>query len=200
MSPYWASLESTLSSHFGVETGRSNSCLVPFTKIFAALRHDEFIEGVPKFMNHRETYSNILLIKAAIIISQKKFLTLKKIREGVYAWNQICRQENCSNLPIDFELLNNALMLVNLTMSELLMKKWFELMKPYLECENENRKKFDTLVRQIFLRQKQQQRAKVFAVGQGRTSETALLSVTQNSTATHNYHGQMGALLGVDAS
>ena len=63
---------------------------MPFTKIFAALRHDEFIEGVPKFMNHRETYSNILLIKAAIIISQKKFLTLKKIREYSNAGRSVC--------------------------------------------------------------------------------------------------------------
>lgn len=40
-------------------------------------------------------------------------------------------------------------------MSEILMKKWFIEMRPYLECENENRKKFDELVLQIYKKQKQ---------------------------------------------
>jgi hypothetical protein len=39
-------------------------------------------------------------------------------------------------------------------MSEILMKRWFELMKPYMECENENRKEFEAAVKQIYLKQK----------------------------------------------
>ena len=105
-------------------------------------------------MNHRETYSNILLIKAAIIISQRKYLSLKKIKDGIYAWTQICHELNCSNLPINFKLLNEVLRLVNLTMSEILMQKWFDHMKPFMENETENRKKFEALAKQIFLKKK----------------------------------------------
>jgi|LauGreDrversion4_2_1035121.scaffolds.fasta_scaffold132029_1 hypothetical protein len=44
-----------------------------------------------------------------------------------------------ANLPLDEKVLNRALMLLNLTMSEQLIKKWIQEVKPYLECKQLDR-------------------------------------------------------------
>ena len=43
------------------------------------------------------------------------------------------------NLPLDEKVLNRALMLLNLTMSEQLIKKWIQEVNPYLECKQLDR-------------------------------------------------------------
>lgn len=44
-----------------------------------------------------------------------------------------------ANLPLDEKVLNRVLMLLNLTMSEQLIKKWIHEVKPYLECKQIDR-------------------------------------------------------------
>jgi hypothetical protein len=44
-----------------------------------------------------------------------------------------------ANLPLDEKVLNRALMLLNLTMSEQLIKKWIQEVNPYLECKQLDR-------------------------------------------------------------
>ena len=77
-------------------------------------------------MNKCDTYSNVLLIRATIHINRDKLCSLKQVREGVGAWNLTCRQYNVTNLPIDPVVINQALMLVNKTMSETIRWRWFE--------------------------------------------------------------------------
>jgi glutamyl/glutaminyl-tRNA synthetase len=43
-------------------------------------------------------------------------------------------------------------------MSEILMQKWFELMKPVMESENANRKKFEAMVKQIYIKSKNKEK------------------------------------------
>jgi L-rhamnose mutarotase len=38
-----------------------------------------------------------------------------------------------------------------MTMSEIMMQKWFELMKPLMESENKNRKTFEAMVKEIYI-------------------------------------------------
>ena len=63
------------------------------------------------------------------MISKSKTLTLKQIKQGVYAWTLVCKELGCSNLPLDGKLLNQVLMLINLTMSETLIGQWIEKVK-----------------------------------------------------------------------
>ena len=99
-----------------------------------------------------------------MILMKEKNIENKLIRSGLYAWTLICRemakttadstgeediddkthaQVSCTHLPLDEKLLNRCLMLLNLTMSEALIRKWIKQVRPQLECENAERKKFE---------------------------------------------------------
>jgi hypothetical protein len=60
------------------------------------------------------------------MIWSKKIVPLKVIQSANYAWTLICKECDCSNLPLDEVILNQALMLLNLTMSEQLIKQWIK--------------------------------------------------------------------------
>lgn len=95
---------------------------------------------------------------------------------GMYAWTLICKElaklktqqiakadaesepkpqnifeapPGCANLPLDEKILNKVLMLVNLTMSEPLIKKWIAKVRPQLECEMPERLQFEKTVKEI---------------------------------------------------
>lgn len=61
-------------------------------------------------------------------------------------------------------------------MSETLMQEWFRLMKNKLECENEDRQKFDALVMQIYLNVK--------ASDDKKAADKKKLNFTQNNSNT----------------
>jgi hypothetical protein len=63
-----------------------------------------------------------------------KWASLKEIREAISAWTVISHEIGSLTLPIDSKILNQALMLVNRVMSEVIMMKWFQQVKPHLEC------------------------------------------------------------------
>ena len=120
-----------------------------------------------QYFNSRETFSNVKLIKSAMILMKEKNVSNKLIRSGLYAWTLVCREMaknsdigeddsddkggkmnltapvSCTNLPLDEKILNRCLMLLNLTMSEALIRKWIKQVRPQLECENIERKKFE---------------------------------------------------------
>lgn len=52
-------------------------------------------------------------------------------------------QSQGANLPLDSGVLNRALMLLNLTLSEQLIKQWIKKVRPQLECENSKRRNFE---------------------------------------------------------
>lgn len=101
---------------------------------------------------------------------KEKNIENKLIRSGLYAWTLICREMakntdmgeevvdekmnmqapvSCTHLPLDEKLLNRCLMLLNLTMSEALIRKWIKQVRPQLECENPERKKFERLLTEL---------------------------------------------------
>jgi hypothetical protein len=63
-----------------------------------------------------------------------KWASLKEIREAISAWTVMSHEIGALTLPIDSKILNQALMLVNRVMSEVIMMKWFQQVKPHLEC------------------------------------------------------------------
>ena len=50
---------------------------------------------------------------------------------------------SCSNLPLDEKILNRALMLLSLVMSEALIKIWLSKVNKRLECEQPERIEFE---------------------------------------------------------
>ena len=86
------------------------------------------------------------------MISIRKTLPLKFVRSGLYAWSLVCKEIGCSNLPLDEKLLNRVLMLINLTMSENVIKQWIKKVRTHpsqLECDQPDRLTFETTVRDI---------------------------------------------------
>jgi hypothetical protein len=88
------------------------------------LDHRDFQNNIPAFYNQSETFSNVQLIKATIHINQMKWASLKQVREAICAWTVISNDIGALTLPIDPKILNQALMLVNRVMSEVIMMKW----------------------------------------------------------------------------
>lgn len=84
-----------------------------------------------------------------MMIYSKKIIPLKLVRQTMYAWTLICKECDCSNLPLDPVVLNQALMLLNCTVSENLLKQWIKKVHPMLECEQPDRKKLELKVREI---------------------------------------------------
>lgn len=61
-----------------------------------------------------------------MMIHSKKIVAQKLVRQSMYAWTLICKEFGTSNLPLDPVVLNKALMLLNCTMSEQLIKQWIK--------------------------------------------------------------------------
>lgn len=103
--------------------------------MFKALDHSSFLHAIPKYLNNRETVSNIKLIKMVIMLSFKKLLSFKIMREGINAFTLMERDLQQTNLPVDEDVIYKTLMLVGMTMSPNLIKMWLKRVRPHLECE-----------------------------------------------------------------
>jgi hypothetical protein len=60
-------------------------------------------------VNSRETYSNIKLITAALILLKKGYLTADEIRHALLAYTLTARDAKREFLPLDHEWVNKAL-------------------------------------------------------------------------------------------
>lgn len=83
------------------------------------------------------------------MIYSRRIVGLKIIRSAVYALRLLCKELECTNIPLDPEILNRVLMMLNLTLSETLIKQWVKKIRSHLECENNDRKKFEITVNEI---------------------------------------------------
>lgn len=117
------------------KTGRVENDFVEFKDICNTLQSTDFLKTTPLFVNHRETYANIRLIITAIIITRKMYLTTDEIRHGISAYTLISRECKSEFLPLFVEKIIKAFRLVNKTISEVVLKKWYEHCKSNLECQ-----------------------------------------------------------------
>lgn len=86
------------------------------------------------FLNHRETYANIKLIITSVIINRKGYLTGDEIRQGIIAYTLISRECKSEWLPMYVEKIIKTFRMVNKTISEVVLKKWYEHVRTNLEC------------------------------------------------------------------
>lgn len=91
-----------------------------------------------------------------MIIYKKGLLNMSKIREGINAFMMVAheKKENTpadqdtfaalsQNIDLDEKTIDRALMYVNMTLSQDLIREWIEKCKDMLECEDRNVKKFE---------------------------------------------------------
>jgi hypothetical protein len=60
-------------------------------------------------VNSRETYSNIKLITAALILTKKGYLGADEIRHALLAYTLTAREGSCEFLPLEFSKVARAL-------------------------------------------------------------------------------------------
>jgi len=122
--------------------------MVEAKELFATLRSSEFLQITPLCVNNRETFCNIKLVSASLIIISKGFLSLDDIRAGLTAFTLISRETKSEFLPLFMEKIMKAFRLVNKTICETVLKKWYQANKSYLDCESENRMMVEKVYKQ----------------------------------------------------
>jgi hypothetical protein len=65
--------------------------MVEIKDVFQTLHSTKFLKTTPLFLNHRETFANIMLITTAVIITRKGYMNIDEIRHGVLAYTLTAR-------------------------------------------------------------------------------------------------------------
>jgi hypothetical protein len=95
-------------------------------EVLKALYSNSFLKRCPKFVSHRETLLNVKLITTAMLVLRKNFLNHDTIRHGLSAYVLTCRETKQDYLHTDDNKVHKALRMVNLSISDDILKKWLE--------------------------------------------------------------------------
>lgn len=105
-------------------------------------------------MSHRETIVNIKLITTALIVLKCNYLSHELIRHGLNAYTLICRESKEDYLTLvndknnlSFNRVHKALRIVNMSVSDDLLKKWLEHVITNLDWNKVERREFERLKR-----------------------------------------------------
>jgi len=118
--------------------------------IFQIFKSAQFIKAVPSFYKKRITKYTIRLLRAALIVYTRGFLTYgflwRKNSEIQYRMKQIgdCASIHqmkefeylSTGIPCDAEVIRSMLWIVGRTISDNILEKWLELHGDYLENKN----------------------------------------------------------------
>jgi hypothetical protein len=85
-------------------------------------------------VNSRETYSNIKLVTSALLLLKKTYLTADEIRHGLLAFTLCARDHKTEFIPLRYAQIIKCLRVLNKTMSESVLEKWYDYCKGHLEC------------------------------------------------------------------
>ena len=89
---------------------------------------------------------NIKLITTTLIVLKRNYLTHDLIRHGLNAYTLICREEKEDYLTLSYEKkpsfvrVHKALRIVNMSVSDDLLKKWLDHVVTNLDWNNEDRR------------------------------------------------------------
>ncbi|CDW81298.1 UNKNOWN [Stylonychia lemnae] len=131
-----------------IVTSETGEVLVEIKDVFQTLHSTEFLNITPLFLNHRETYANIKLIITSVIITRRAYLSGDEIRQGIIAYTLISRECKSEWLPMYVEKIIKTFRMVNKTVSEVVLKKWFEHVRSNLECNMESRIQVEKEIKQ----------------------------------------------------
>ena len=101
--------------------------------VLKVLNSNKYLTNCPNYVSSRETVVNIKLITTALIIRKFNFLSVDTIRHALNAFELECRATKQDFLYLVDDRVHKALRLINKSISELIVKKWFEHVKTNLE-------------------------------------------------------------------
>jgi adenylate kinase family enzyme len=79
------------------------------------------------------------LITTALLLLKKNYLTSDDIRHGLLAFTLSARDQKTEFIPLKYEKIVKCLRVLNKTMSEAILNRWYEFCKTNLECHTSTR-------------------------------------------------------------
>jgi len=104
--------------------------------IFQIFKSAQFIKAVPSFYKKRITKYTIRLLRAALIVYTRGFLTMKQIGDCASIHQMKEFEYLSTGIPCDAEVIRSMLWIVGRTISDNILEKWLELHGDYLENKN----------------------------------------------------------------
>lgn len=89
-----------------------------------------------------------MLITTSVTLTKKSYLSHDEIRQAIIAYTLISRECKEEWLPMYVEKIIKAFRIVNKTISEVVLQKWYEHVRSNLECHQENRVKLERDIKQ----------------------------------------------------
>lgn len=99
---------------------------IPWEILFKALNHINFISNVPRFLNYRNTDSNIKSFGAAIILFKTNTCYLRDINAALNAYTYVAKLINDFYIPLHPGILLLILRIMGRWISEDLLHKWIK--------------------------------------------------------------------------
>jgi hypothetical protein len=101
------------------------------------------LSNCPNFVSSRETITNIKLITASMSILKRSYLGIDQIRHGINSYLLVCRETKEDHLYFRDGRIHRALRLMNLSISDNLLKLWYEHVKTNLEYAKKEKRDFE---------------------------------------------------------
>jgi hypothetical protein len=101
--------------------------------VLKVLNSNKYLTNCPNYVSSRETVVNIKLVTTTLIIRKYNFLSVDTIRHALNAFELECKFTKQDYLYLIENRVHKALRLINKSISELVLKKWFEHVKTNLE-------------------------------------------------------------------
>jgi hypothetical protein len=89
-----------------------------------------------------------MLLTTAMIITKKGYMTLDEIRQGVMAYTLTARETKSEWLLFTTDKILRAFRILNKTISEVILKKWYDHVKTNLDCSQEQRVHIEKEIKQ----------------------------------------------------
>lgn len=112
-------------------------------EILKILRCKDLFLNIPNYVNDKPTHININLIKSALVVFLKGYLTCQQIRDAANAFDIKCKQLNAQSIPLHQDLVADTLRSAGLVLPQGLFSMWCKKSWSFLECariENQNLK------------------------------------------------------------
>ena len=122
LGPFLSVLSDVLRNVFKVDINKD----ISWEAVLKSLNHISFVSNVPKFLNYRDTNSNIKSFWAAIILFKLNAWYLEDISTALNAYSYVAKLINDFYIPLHPGLLLLTLRVMGKAMSEDLIQKWLE--------------------------------------------------------------------------